>query len=376
MMELAFSILSLIYLCLLVALYASWRKIKDFSSKADDTPSTFISVIIPVRNEEKNIARLLEDLNSQSYPSSLFEVIVMNDHSSDGTGEIVRSYQDKVSFRLLIQPVGDSGRAYKKQAIETAIGISTGTLIMTTDGDCTVGREWIRTVESFYRHTGARFISSPVSFYKDHTFFKKLQSIEFASLIGSGAASMQAGFPNMCNGANIAYEKQAFTEAGGFSGNKDIPSGDDEFLMHKIFSRYPDHVFFLKSASAIVYTEAKNSLMEFLQQRKRWASKWGNYHFRSIKLLAIFIFLYNFSLLGAFAAVPAGMYSPWVLLLQIIPKICLEALLIKSVLRLCGKRMDFPSFTALQFLYPLYVVSIGLISRIGGYSWKGRTINQ
>jgi biofilm PGA synthesis N-glycosyltransferase PgaC len=374
-MEIYFSILSLVYTGLLLSLFISWKRIR-FYAPVSHAPATFISVIVPVRNEEKNIRNLLNDLNAQTYPSSLFEVIIMDDHSTDGSAEIVRSYIPSASFNLTLQTPGLSGNlSFKKKAIEEGITIAKGTLIMTTDGDCRVGPEWISTVENFYQNKKAKFISSPVLF-NEGSIFKNLQNIEFASLIGTGAASLNMGTPNMCNGANIAYEREVFLEVNGFQGNENIPSGDDEFLMHKIFRRYPGKVSFLKSQSALVYTDAKESLAELFEQRKRWASKWGSYTFLHIKALAIFVFIYNVSLLLGIILASTGNYSPLLLLIQLIPKIILEALFLSSVLKLSGKPLNPILFLCLQITYPLYVITVSVISRIGGYSWKGRSIGR
>ena len=60
---------------------------------------------------------------------------------------------------------------------------------------------------------------------------------------------------NMCNGANLAYEKKVFYEVGGFEGIDKIASGDDMLLMHKIQKIYPDKIGYLKSADVIVKTQ-------------------------------------------------------------------------------------------------------------------------
>jgi poly-beta-1,6-N-acetyl-D-glucosamine synthase len=375
-MEVYFTILSLAYLGLLIALYISWKRISLYRS-SPHIPATFISVIIPVRNEEENILNLLNDLNVQTYPASLFEVIILDDNSTDGTAEIVRSFIKKASFHLSLQiPAVPENIAFKKNAIETGISLAKGSLIMTTDGDCRAGVEWLSTVENFYQQTKAKFISSPVAFFREKGIFKKMQNIEFASLVGSGAASLNMGLPNMCNGANIAYEKEAFLEVNGFKDNENIPSGDDEFLMHKIYRKYPKEVFFLKSSAAIIFTGAKGYLSEFLQQRKRWAGKWGSYTFFNIKALAVFVFLYNLSLLLSIGLALAAYYPPLLLMFQIIPKVIMEAWFISSVLRLSGRNLNPILFLCLQLLYPFYVVVIAIISRIGGYSWKGRKISR
>lgn len=246
--------------------------------------------------------------------------------------------------------------------------------MVTTDGDCRVGPEWLTTIESFYVHTNCKLITGGVSFLPNDSFFKKLQVVEFASLIGSGAASLHMGFPNMCNGANLAYEKQAFVEVNGFFGNENVPSGDDEFLMHKIYRQYPGKVLFLKNKEALVETEAKANIIEFIHQRKRWASKWNFYSFLNIKILALFVFTYNFSLLASIILLLFNSFPPKVFLMLILPKIFMEFVFLQSILKEINKKIPVLPFLFLVFFYPFYIVLIGLISNVGGYEWKGRKV--
>jgi len=111
-----------------------------------------------------------------------------------------------------------------------------------------------------------------------------------------------------------------------------------------------------------------------IEQRKRWASKWGSYTYLNIKILAFFIFLYNLSLLITGIMVIAEKYPPQIFLLQLIPKVLTESLFLNDILGLARQKLNLFSFLILQPLYPVYVVAIALISRIGGYTWKGRKI--
>jgi cellulose synthase/poly-beta-1,6-N-acetylglucosamine synthase-like glycosyltransferase len=241
-------------------------------------PQSNISVIIPVRNEEKNIIHLLKDLAAQNYPASLFEVLVVDDYSEDLTAELVKAQAEIAPFHLRYLHLGNAGQGKgKKAAVNSGVSHAAGDLLVLTDGDCRVQAGWLRHLEYSFRSQGARFISGPVTYANPANFFEKMQLVEFAALIGIGAGSMALGAPNMCNGANIAYTKQTFEEVNGFAGNEHVASGDDEFLMHKIFKLHPNSVFFLKAPEAIVFTSAKRTIAGFLSQRVRWASKWPAY---------------------------------------------------------------------------------------------------
>src|ERR1700744_4053523 len=250
--------LFLVYASCLVFYRQAWLDMPLFEPSAGFQPHTFITVIIPARNEEDNIGALLRTLLVQDYPADRFEVIVIDDHSTDRTPDVVRSFDDP-RIRLLtladhLSP-GERLNAYKKKAIDTAIGQSRGALIVTTDADCLVGPRWLRLLDACYEERKPVFIAAPVSYMDETSFLKVFQSLDFMTLQGITGASVHKRFHTMCNGANLAYSKSVFQEVGGFRNIDAIASGDDMLLMHKMYKRYPDRIVFLKSTDAIVRTQ-------------------------------------------------------------------------------------------------------------------------
>ena len=88
------------------------------------------------------------------------------------------------------------------------------------------------------------------------------QSLDFLSLQGITAASVFSRFHTMCNGANLAYEKKVFEEAGGFNGIDQVASGDDMLLMHKIYLLYPDKVMYCLSPDVIVEKQNQQKILK------------------------------------------------------------------------------------------------------------------
>jgi cellulose synthase/poly-beta-1,6-N-acetylglucosamine synthase-like glycosyltransferase len=374
-------IISSLYFLFNLALTIFWLRVPVYSKK-NKVPKTKISVIIPVRNEADNIKNLLNDLEKQTYPKYLFEVIVADDSSTDDTLKIVKDFKGKTSIRLIINELGNVERnsSPKKRAIDSSIQLAQGELITTTDGDCRVKPEWLETIVNFYLETDSYLISAPVTFETTNyqLWAEKLwyifQTIEFASLVGSGACAMSIQQPNMCSGANLTYRKDVFFEVNGFVGNEDLASGDDEFLMHKVAKQYPPKVQFLKSQKAIVETQIQPTIKAFYQQRKRWASKWKHYEKKSISVLAIFIFLANFSiLLSVFS-----FYFDWIqlkqLLMVIFFKFSAEFIFLALILRFLNHFRLILYIPFVQIIYPFYVIFFGLIAQGKGYEWKGREL--
>ncbi|MDX5347722.1 MAG: glycosyltransferase, partial [Hymenobacteraceae bacterium] len=297
--ELLISLPVAVYAVIIFRRLYFWLRLPATVLPANHKSVTFLSVIVPVRNEALIVKRLLSDLEKQSYPLSLFEVIVVDDHSDDDTVEVVKDFA--ASSTIPVKLLTNEG-ALKKAAVKTGIAAAKGTLLVFTDGDCRVQPDWLAIIEYCYTQHQAKCISGPVCFEPATSVFDRMQFVEFASLVGVGAASMAMNSPNMCNGANIAYEKDAFEAVGGFKGNEHVASGDDEFLMHKLHRQYPGKVVFLKADAATVFTATQPSVSSFVQQRVRWASKWRAYQNKKVQLLAVIVFLANLSVLIAAVA--------------------------------------------------------------------------
>ncbi|MCP9768891.1 glycosyltransferase [Lacihabitans sp. LS3-19] len=328
------------------------------------------SVIICVRNEEKNIADLLESLANQYFEN--FEVILIDDASEDKTVEIAKQFVNKLDLQIIKLEPEERGNAPKKNGIAKAIGIAKYDLIFCTDGDCILPSHILNKYANLFDHQEIMFISGPVSFKENaktvlSQLWENIQIVEFASLVGSAAVSIFTGKPNMCSGANIAYRKSVFYEVGGYQSNEHLASGDDEFLMHKISEKYPKGIEFAKSEDCIVETNASENIAAFYNQRKRWASKWTHYKSIIPKLLAAFIFFVNLSTIYL-----AVQFSFKILLIRFV----LEFTFLGAVLLFMKKKKAIFYIPLVQILYPFYVVFFGVISIFMSktYKWKSREL--
>jgi cellulose synthase/poly-beta-1,6-N-acetylglucosamine synthase-like glycosyltransferase len=358
------------WLVVTLVLLSGWTRMPVFRP-AERKPSLPLTVIIPVRNEEEGLPDLLADLDRQTYRH--FEVIVADDQSTDRTPDLVRDYAARATYPLtLLRLTDDPGTSPKKRAISQAIRRAAHDWIVTTDGDCRVGEHWLETLAGYQEQTGAALVAGPVTFLDRGTPTDRLQIVEFASLVGTAMVSLFLGNPNMCNGANFSYSRKAFEAVNGFTGNENLASGDDEFLLHKIAAQFP--VAFVKSREALVKTGAHASLWSFYQQRRRWASKWKHYNDWKIPALAIYVFCVHAALLLGIAGWVYGGIPGSVLLASLGLKWLGEWAFIGSVLAFFGQRKSIPWIGAVQVLYPFYVCFFGLAAQGSGYSWKGRKL--
>ena len=364
---------------LLIESYRTWfLKVKPFKPATSLNTAIFFTVIIPARNEELQIEKCLTSVLGQRFPKSQFEVIVADDYSTDNTAAIVRNKQNEYTNLRLLQIEKLLGtqqlNSYKKKAIELAIKEAKGTWIVTTDADCIVTDEWLSNLSNFIQKNNSVFVAAPVKFINTGSFVSIFQCLDFMSLQGITAASVNAGFHTMCNGANLAYSKEVFYEVGGFKGIDNIASGDDMLLMHKIYSRFKNRVHFLFSQQSIVETMPMGSWKEFFNQRNRWASKADKFDDKRILYVLIFVYLFNlfFFILPITAIWLDNVALYW--LGMLVCKTIIDYRFMIPVARFFEEEKLLWWFPLMQPFHITYTVIAGLLGKFGKYSWKGRVV--
>jgi cellulose synthase/poly-beta-1,6-N-acetylglucosamine synthase-like glycosyltransferase len=284
------TIITLAYSTIILSFLVGWLRQKKYKKGQFDPSLLYASIVIAAKNEERNIPGLLQSLKNQTIDPKQIEIIIVNDHSDDKTWELLKKHK-LPNLRLYNLPKGTHG---KKEALQYGIGNSKGDLIITTDADCTHHKQWLETLISFYLKHKPKLIIAPV-LMEGGGFFGQIQALDFFSLVASGGGASGIGKPIMCNGANLAFEKEVFEE---FTDphNKSFSSGDDVFLLLNIKKKYPQKIRFLKSKKVLVYTKAEKTIIQFIKQRKRWASKSTGYKDTDILTASFAVFFVNLSL--------------------------------------------------------------------------------
>ena len=376
-----------IYFSLIIYYRQSWVSIPDFRFTISDfQPTTKISLIIPARNEAENIKNCLDSIINQSYPKHLFEILVVDDHSTDNTAAIILGYTSQNVKLVSLKDFVSSTQinSYKKKAIELAVQQSSGELIVTTDADCFVPQNWLQTIAAFYEEKKPEFIVMPVAIDCSFRFIEIFQAVDFMTLQGITGASVYKKMHSMCNGANLAYTKKVFNKVNGFAGIDTIASGDDMLLMHKIYKEYPGGIVYLKSKEVIVHTAPVKTIAEFFNQRIRWASKAGKYDDKRIFGVLLLVYLFNCLLmvLPVLSLIKNVQYSMfniqystfgvWILLLFL--KTITELVFILPVAKFFNKQSLLWLFPVMQPVHIIYTVIAGWLGKFGNYKWKGRSV--
>jgi cellulose synthase/poly-beta-1,6-N-acetylglucosamine synthase-like glycosyltransferase len=371
------SVLLFIYSVLILQFSRLWRKIPLFQAGDTYEPSTPITVIVPVRNEQKNIENCINNLLEQDYPRHLMQVIIIDDDSEDDTLKIAASLSDN---RLLVLRSGENVTSQipvspgKKRAIATGIQKATGSLIITTDADCTAPMHWLKTIVAFYEEKKPVFIAAPVKYTTQNNFGDIFQSLDILSLQGITAAGVHHGLLMMSNGANLAYEKKTYLEIGGFSGIDELASGDDLLLMQKIAKVNKGNIMYCFTPEAIVSTVPAETWYLFLQQRLRWASKARSYTDWKITGVLALVYFLNLALMTLLIAslFTFKLFFYWLALLLI--KTLVELIFLFPVARFFGQQSLLWYFLPSQPLHIIYTVVAGFFGQVKQYHWKGRKV--
>lgn len=375
MLEAILFLILAIYVVFILQLVLGFSKVKSFE-RTNEKPTTTFSIIVPFRNEEKNLSKLLKSISKLNYPKELFEIIMVDDFSKDNSQRLYIKWrmENGLIETTLLENLRLSNSP-KKDAISRAVPIIKHEWIITTDADCIVNKNWLLTLDNYIQKNNVEMIVGAVVYKTKNNWFHHFQQLDLLSLQGTTIGSFGNRNPFMCNGANFAYTKKIFHELGGFGGINDTASGDDVMLLQKALKSNSEKVHYLKNTESIVKTKPENDLYQLFMQRVRWASKTTSYKNRYAKLLAVVVLLMNLSLVCTIGFAVRGCLNYRVLLVIFSLKYLVDyCLLFQSNQYVRKGKFILPLASSL--IYPLFSSMVGIYSLFGTFTWKGRIFSK
>ena len=347
----------------------TWIRLPVVSQKKSFVPGKKYSVIIAARNEAEHIEACLSSILQSDYSEVNLEVLLLNDHSTDATAQLAEAIKDP---RLKIHSLTEGSG--KKAAIAQGIARATGDWIITSDADCRWSPAVLPLLAQQAEAHDYKFIAGPVGIADDHSWLARFQGIDVIGTMGVTAAGIASKNTYLANGAHLAYPKAIFEEVGGFSGIDQQASGDDLLLLHKIASKYPDQIHFLKNQEALVLTKAERSFADFFRQRLRWASKGNAFTHNRTWWTMVIVYCNSGLLLSSIFLSLIG----WERLLPItaflfVNKWTADALVLQPLSIFFNKRLKTLQLISGSLFHAVYVFVIGTMAQFTKtYSWKGR----
>lgn len=330
----------------------------------EETNLPTVSVIVAARNEEENILRCLESLDKLIYPDGKLEIILVDDKSTDNTGEIIKNFiSGKKRFRKIITKKEIGRLKGKTNALATGLEAANNEIIMTTDADCEVKPTWAKRTASYYfKNVGmVNGITTQTAF--DH--FSGMQSLDFIYLLIVASSTINLGSPISCIGNNMSYRKKAYDEVGGYE-NLPFSVTEDFNLMMAIYKLHKYKIIFPLDKDSLVTSLPCPDIKSLFHQKKRWAVGGLDVPFRGFLIMAVGFLSYLGILLTPFFYTPLCLYL-------IVLKMILDIFVIYPVLKNLGIGKNFRYFISFQLYYLVYVLALPFIVLLSRkVVWKGR----
>ena len=344
---------------------ALWQGFSRLTYPKYSLPKQHMSVIVAARNEEATIGNLLESLLHQEYPPDCFEIIIVNDRSTDATASIVSSYQQKFpGIRLIDIRENISDMPHKKNALRTAIAEARFDILCFTDADCIVPPSWLQNIsDHFIEKVGVVAGYSP---YQTGTAgsFLRYEELKNSAI---AAAAVGAGVPFMCTGRNFAYRKRVFTDVGGFDKIKHSVSGDDDLFLQLVSKETDWEIRYMTGPGSAVSTFPPVSFSHFIHQRTRHVSASAFYP-RLIQTGYAVSHLFHLSLLIGLMVIP----QTAIMMLAI--KFITDGAIVSAGIKIFRQEMVVAEFFIDEVLLVLYSLLIAPAGFVRTFSWKGTTV--
>ncbi len=356
---------------------------KEIFNFENYNPSTSVTIVIPVRNEEQTILKCLQSIASQNFPKNLLQVIVVDDSSTDKTNLVAEKFLKETfsNYQLLslsekqthplISSREDTG---KKQAILKAIENATGKIIVTRDADTfTVSNLWLKSLVHTFESSDCDLLISPVILTRNNSFIGAFQQFENMAITSLGMGMAKNKLPFVCSGANLAYKKETFLQIEPYKDNLHIASGDDMFLL-KHFYLNKLKIQPNTSMQAIAYTPAENSLGKMLSQRIRWASKSVKINTFPVFSIGLLVLFMNSLYLPALCLGFVNGYYLTFSLFTLTLKFIIDFLLLFLSANMYKQKVNWLWFPPAFLFNGLYVPVVVFVSFFVKPNWKSRKI--
>ena len=352
---------SLYFIQLVIFTIGSGRKFKKIME--EELPA--VTVVVAARDEEKNIPDCLKSLHNLVYPEGKLEIIIVNDHSTDATGEIISSFiKDKPRFKTITPEKSIGSLKGKTNALANAIKISSGEIILTTDADCIVSPLWAKTIASYYKDDVA-FVGGFTT-QEDYNAFAGMQAIDFVYLLTVAAGSINFGKPLSCIGNNMSYRKSVYNEIGGYEGLPFSVTEDFNLLM-AIHDLKKYKIIYPLDQNALVTSKVCPDWKTLYWQKKRWGVGGMKSDLIGYSVLAWGYIVHLMILLLPFFFSASALYA-------VVFKLFIDYYFVKPVFSKLKLGMKLKHFIAFEIYFIIYVLILPFIVLPNRkVKWKGRT---
>ncbi len=372
-LNIVLGICALIYLAYILFFFYGLHNVRSNDELNIEYPS--LAIVVAARNEENNIRRTVESLAAQNYPADRYNIIVINDRSSDTTGVILKDLQGTVpNLKIITITECPPGVSPKKHALIQAVKTTQCAFILTTDADCVHHPDWLSSYTGLMEKNLG--VATGITLFQLDDYrsgFEKLwqnmQNIEYMShqIVLAGAIGHNVGFS--ANGNNMLFNRQLYDDYEHDALQKKVISGDDFFIIQTAEKMHYRLKFNLHPAGT-VHTPPQRTLRDLINQRARWSSKIGKAS-APVLLFSMNTFFYylGLTLYPFLLLFSPGFWLAFVLLFGI--KISCDTLYMVYGYKKFGQKLNPLYYILMELLHAPFIVIVAVVGSLFGFTWKG-----
>ena len=228
-----------------------------------------LSVIICAKNEAENLRTNLPSIIDQNY--SNFEIVLVNDDSSDTTLEVMEAFEAKHSnIKIVNVNSVETFWGNKKYALTLGIKASSNDFLVFTDADCKPNsKEWLNQISSNFSDDKS-IVLGYGAYDKKSSFLNKLIRFETVMTAQQYFSYANWGLPYMGVGRNLAYRKELFFSNSGFKNHIKLKSGDDDLFINEVANNQNTSLCF--SENSFTISAPKLTFKDWILQKRRHVS--------------------------------------------------------------------------------------------------------
>jgi cellulose synthase/poly-beta-1,6-N-acetylglucosamine synthase-like glycosyltransferase len=354
-------IVTILYVCQVGIFLIGLKRNRD---KIQSATNLSVSVIIAARDEEANLSDCLESVANQNYPVSLYEIIVMNDGSTDGTETICSDFVKRYPNIKSIRVKDDSIIRGKANALAQGIAAAIGEIILITDADCTVPRTWVE--QTAIRYNFGVGLIGGFTLQKAKTPFEGMQTLDWTFILGMAAATAGLGHPLGSIGNNLSFRRSAYDQVGGYRKLKFSVTEDYTIVQAIVGSNMWKYVYPI-DLKHLVESKSCPNFQSLVRQKHRWGK--GGLDMKPAGLAIMVVgFLMHLSPIvmlfwgGVVQAATAFMI-----------KFIADYVFLHQILYRLDRKEDLKWFYWFEIYFIIYVLLLPFLVFFGGkVKWKGR----
>lgn len=321
-----------------------------------------ITIVITAKNEEKNLFELFKHLSKLDYPTENYEIIFVNDQSTDNTKNVIDEFIKVTSNAKLYDSFGKKYPG-KKGALDIGISHAKHDYIMITDADCEPMPDWLNSfAEKFNK--GYAFLFGIAPYHQTDNVVNKIAAFENLRTHILTFTLAKLGLPFSAAARSFGFSKKAFEKIEGYKNTTETLSGDDDLLLREAIKNN-FNIGIVDNSDAFVYSKTKESWKDYLSQKARHAST-SNYLLLKQKVALGFWHLVNLGLLFTFFL---GFAEP-IFLIPFFLKIIIDIGIVQLLQSKYGYKFSISESIVLQIIYELLLIINYLRGTFGKVKWK------